>query len=108
MIKNEVEQPIFSLLAQEDDFAELVEMFVSELPSRIDNVVAAFENGDRETLRRLAHQLKGAVGSYGFQEVTPFAAALETESTTGEISTLRKCVEDLALVCRRVRAGVPR
>jgi HPt (histidine-containing phosphotransfer) domain-containing protein len=70
-------ESIYSTFRDDPELGELVEMFVAEMPNRIAELQAAIASGERELARRLAHQLKGAAGSYGFGQVTPFAASLE-------------------------------
>ena len=70
-------QALFSTLAEDPDLAEIVEMFVDEMPERIENILNCFESEDWEGLRRASHQLKGAAGSYGFATITPCAGILE-------------------------------
>ncbi|SEL51990.1 Hpt domain-containing protein [Halomonas daqiaonensis] len=83
---------------------ELVAGFVERLPATIEGLRTALEQGDLEGLRRLAHQLKGAAGGYGFMPVSRDAAALETavrsEAAPGELTT---ALERLVHTCSRVR-----
>jgi HPt (histidine-containing phosphotransfer) domain-containing protein len=67
----------YSTLGTDPDLHELVEEYVNEMPDRMAALGAAFKSGDLELLRRNAHQMKGAAGSYGFGQVTPYAAALD-------------------------------
>ena len=99
---------IHSTMGGDPDFAELVEMYVEEMPERIAALQQAFDNRDMENLSRAAHQMKGAAGSYGFDSVTPLAAALEAsvrDDTPEE--DLLKTLNVLLGVCRRIRAGSP-
>jgi HPt (histidine-containing phosphotransfer) domain-containing protein len=64
--------------------AELVEMFVDELPDRIEHLQQLLATADWDALGRLAHQMKGACGSYGFDQLTPLAARVEQASRDGE------------------------
>lgn len=101
-------QYVYSSLGDDPDLGELVELFVSEMPVRITTLQSQFEQSDWEELRRTAHQLKGAAGSYGFEQVTPYAARLETacrESKGDE--EIRKAYDGLVGICGRTRAGVP-
>jgi histidine phosphotransfer protein HptB len=68
--------PIYSSLADDPDLGELVEMFVQEMPDRINTLKTQAQSRDWEQLARTAHQLKGAAGSYGFDAVTPCAEQL--------------------------------
>ena len=72
------EAVLYSEFGVDSDLAELVKMFVEEMPDRIEALRKAFNGDEREPLQRLAHQLKGSSGSYGFHQLTPHAARLET------------------------------
>jgi HPt (histidine-containing phosphotransfer) domain-containing protein len=99
--------PIYSPLAEDPDLREIVAQFVAEIPDRQATLAASFEQGDAELLARTAHQLKGAVGSYGFEAAAPYAAALEA-ALRGEQS--RHAVEarlrELHAALGLLRAGV--
>ena len=69
--------PIRSALADDPDLAPLVEMFVAEMPQRVETLQGFKAAEDWQGVARIAHQLKGAAGSYGFHELTPYAARLE-------------------------------
>ncbi len=103
-------QLLYSSLASDPDLAELVEIFVESLPERVESLRQAFEQGDWETLRRTAHQLKGAAGSYGFDPLSPSAAQLEQSVASGpeqDVEAIRQALEELLDLCSRVRAGTP-
>lgn len=72
-----IEGRVLSSLADDPDLRELVEMYVTEMPQRIQGLVDAVQCKDWERLGSLAHQIKGSAGSYGFQQITDFAAVLE-------------------------------
>jgi HPt (histidine-containing phosphotransfer) domain-containing protein len=67
------------------EFEELKREFLNEADEKIREVRTALEREfppSREDLERmiyLAHQLKGAGGSYGFQVISTESAALESE-----------------------------
>lgn len=97
---------VFSALAGDPELRELVALFAQEMPQRIRRLAEAFDSGDSETVGRLAHQLKGAAGSYGFHQITPYAARLETAVKAGETKAhVRRALDDLVALCSRVRAG---
>lgn len=99
---------LYSDFGGDADLGDLVEMFVSEIPDRIQSMLQAAEAADWEQLGRVAHQIKGAAGSYGFGGVTPIAADLERacrESGTAE--AIRQGLEELVDMCRRMRGGLP-
>jgi CheY-like chemotaxis protein/HPt (histidine-containing phosphotransfer) domain-containing protein len=62
---------------KDESFAQLVELFVRELGEDLASLRALFVEDKRSDLGRLAHQLKGSCGSYGFPELSRRAAELE-------------------------------
>ncbi len=102
--------PLFySTLADDPDLAEIVEMFVHEMPGRVANLVARHQAGELHELERAAHQIKGAAGSYGFNQLTPAAAQLEaTLKQHRPEAEIRQALEELTKMCQSVRAGTPR
>src|SRR5688500_2289889 len=101
----DVEEWFVSTLADDPDLGEIVELFVTELPGRIAQLADCLAGGDWETLKRYAHQMKGAAGSYGFHQLTPAAARLETAASLAEDEqATRAALEELTSLCQRVRA----
>jgi histidine phosphotransfer protein HptB len=105
---NEIEL-LFSTLGGDPELATLVEMFVDELPRRVQAMRDCLQAADLDGLQRAAHQLKGAAGSYGFHEITDEAAHLEraVRERRGD-QDIAAAVESLAAICSRARAGTPR
>ena len=99
---------IYSSLGTDPDLGEIVDMFVDEIPDRVGALQRLFESGDREALRRTAHQLKGAAGSYGFDQLTPYAARLEglVQDNNPEEEILQ-ALDVLVAICQKVKAGAP-
>jgi histidine phosphotransfer protein HptB len=107
-LPNEPAGLLYSVLADDPDLAEIVALFVQEMPERIARLLDRFRESDREGLRRVAHQLKGAAGSYGFTPISPAAARLEdgiVQSRSEE--EIRQALDELIDLCRRTRAGAP-
>ena len=101
--------PLYSTLAEDPDLEAIVEMFVDEMPGRVDNLIRFLNSGDWEQLRRVAHQLKGAAGSYGFAPITSGAARLEDAIRQSRPEEdLRRACDELVELCRQARAGTPR
>lgn len=100
------QSPIYSDMASDPDLAELVEIFVGELPERWGRVEACVAERDMVGLGRVAHQLKGAAGSYGFHCITDAAAGVEhgVKKNLPESEVLAM-VRELLDLCKRARAG---
>ncbi len=102
------EQPIYSDLGDDERLCDLVEMFVDEMPQRIGQLKKAFDAEDCQEIGRLAHQMKGSVGSYGFHQLTDYAARLERAVIDAEPrQTIGEILSELSDACARVRTGVP-
>ena len=100
--------PIYSSLATDPDLEEIVQMFVEEMPDRTAAVVERFEASDWDGLRRLAHQLKGSAGSYGYTPISRCAAELERTLNQGEPEpAIHEAVDSLIAMCGRAAAGHP-
>ena len=100
---------VYSRLAGDPDLGEIVDLFVSEMSERVATLLDQLQAQDWESLRRTAHQLKGAAGSYGFDSISPCAGKVESAIRDGE-SEQRICttVEELVDLCNRTRCGLPR
>jgi HPt (histidine-containing phosphotransfer) domain-containing protein len=98
--------PLYSTLGTDPELAEIVAMFVEEMPGRIANFLSLFDHGPTEELRRAAHQLKGAAGSYGFETITVAAARLEDAIKTSKPQTeVRQTLDALVDLCQRAQVG---
>lgn len=64
---------ILSDFAEDPDLAEVIHEFVAGLPAQMEQMRVALANGYFEELQRLAHQLRGAGGSYGYPTLTDVA-----------------------------------
>jgi HPt (histidine-containing phosphotransfer) domain-containing protein len=105
---NDSSEAIHSSLADDEDLGEIVDLFVAEMPDRVERLLGYAELRDWAELERLAHQLKGAAGSYGFEPITPAAARVEAAvRDEWPEEQLRAALSDLVQLCQRMRAGLP-
>ncbi|MEK6701417.1 MAG: Hpt domain-containing protein [Planctomycetota bacterium] len=105
--------PLISEFAGDPEMAELVESFASDLPSRIDAIIAAIKSQSVTDLKRLAHQLKGSAGGYGFQTLGASACKVEqglaksTAPANEAIAAVDKDVRALVDLCYRASLTAP-
>jgi HPt (histidine-containing phosphotransfer) domain-containing protein len=96
----------FSPLADEPDLAELVSMFVSDLPDRVAELRRYAGYEDWSEVRRLAHQLKGAGGSYGFPHLSRACEHVETAAKRSDVAcAIGPALDSLAAACAAARPG---
>ena len=96
---------LYSSLAGDPDLGEIVDLFVDEMPERVEHLSQCLATGDWDQLRRYAHQMKGACGSYGFHQLTGPASRLEVAARDRhEEQAIREAVDELVGLCQRVRS----
>ena len=99
------DERLISDMADDEDMAALVEQFVATVPERIGALRAASVTGDRSCLTRLAHQLKGAAGGYGFPRISEAASALEAACAVGHADATASALEQLVRLMSRTQTG---
>lgn len=102
-------EPLFSVYENDPDVGEIVAVFVAEMPDRKDELVRAANAGDADEAARIAHQLKGASGGYGFGPLGEIAASAEhalidlQQSGNHDASAVYAAAASLIDACDRVR-----
>lgn len=100
---------IRSAFWDDEDMRDLIELFVSELGTRIDDLTVAWERGHADQIRQVAHQLSGASVGYGFESIGEAAESLELSiralSNPEDLSSTEGAFRDLIDLCRRAMAG---
>lgn len=66
----------------EADFEPLLPKFMTNRKKEVVTMREALAQHDFETVRKIAHGMKGAGGSYGFDQVTAMAATIEQAAKT--------------------------
>lgn len=102
--------PVVSELAGDPDMAELVELFVAEMPARLSALENAWATGKADAVSRLAHQLRGAAAGYGFPVIGRSAERLELDlkqlasaAPDPDLARVKAQFEELIDLCARVR-----
>ena len=71
---------LYSELHNDPELAELIVAFTAGLPAKITRIEHAHASGALPDLARLAHQLKGAAGGYGYPSISSAARDVEQHS----------------------------
>ena len=69
----------------EDDFAELIDLFISSAPASIDDMKSALEKFDAKALAMAAHTLKGSCSNWGPSPLREICAEIEIMGRIGRI-----------------------
>jgi HPt (histidine-containing phosphotransfer) domain-containing protein len=95
---------LHSTYAHEPEMAEVLALYVAQLPGQVRQLHALLNSQRLGELRRLVHQIKGSAGGYGFMCITDAAASAEwlldnsasidrVPRAIGELSDLMRSVE---------------
>jgi len=90
----------------EEFFAELVDMFVSDVPAQLDALTQALDQGDAALASRMAHTLKGTAATFGATQMVERAAAIDQASRASLIDQARGLLAAFRAECERVRAAL--
>lgn len=86
--------------------APLVKKFVSNLNPKIEQLNECLISNRLDDLAKLAHQLKGSGGGYGFPSISEAAKHVETQAKAEpDIEKIQAVVAELTDLCRQAIAG---
>ena len=85
------------------EIADLIQAFMHAMRSRTDTLAQALHARDYEAIRTLGHQMNGEGGTFGFDAISTFGAALEQAASREDDQTVRKTVEELISYLKRVQ-----
>ena len=98
--------PVVSRLAEHPRLQAAVEKFADRLPGQLDAMETAWKAQDYKTLAELAHWLKGAGGTVGYDVFTEPAKNLETLAKAEMEDGMNEVIGELRdLASRLVRPG---
>ena len=100
---------IYSEFGGDPDMADLVELYVDEMPEKVTTIQELAAAKDWDSIRRIAHQLKGSAGGYGFQPITEGAFRVEhAVKEDGSEEDILEALDELLDMCNRLRCGSQR
>lgn len=94
---------IMSSLTEDSDYKQTIEMFVSELPERINSLQKTLEQGQFKAFAKQVHALKGLGGFAGFPIYTEKAKDIEGNIRADKIDEIRQQVNDLIRLCNKTK-----
>lgn len=80
---------------EEEEYLELVELFVETGRSDIDKLQTAIEQGDAEQAAAALHSLKGAAGNMGLMELNEIAKEIEMKARDNQLEGMAGSVQAL-------------
>jgi CheY-like chemotaxis protein len=97
--------PLRSAYAEDPDLAPILVDFVEGLAGQVERMRLALGGGAYEELKRQAHQLKGAGGSYGYPSLTDTAKRLEEAAKAHDTEAAGMALGRLAALCDAIVRG---
>ena len=96
---------IRSEFADDLGIAGILKDFVAELPATVSAMRQALAHCHHAELHRLAHQLKGAGGGYGYPALTDAAKVIEETAKAEDTEAATLAIRRLTSLCEAVRVG---
>jgi HPt (histidine-containing phosphotransfer) domain-containing protein len=81
---------------EEDEFRELVELFMETGQDDYEGLKNALASGDAETVAQHAHTLAGASGNLGLMELHAVAKGIELAALENRLSDIDAPVDEMA------------
>ena len=91
-----------------DVLAEVLELFLQDVPRRIEKLRAAYDASDAVELHRAAHSLKGSAGNIGAQALYGVCRQLDEKGRAGDLADAKPLVEALVAEYARVEVAIGR
>ena len=90
----------FSKLAEnigleDDEFMELVELFVETSTSHLESLQSAIDKGNTQQAVEAAHYVKGAAGNLGFTGIYDLAKAIEEKARQNSFEGASKALKTI-------------
>lgn len=96
---------LLSTYCDDPDIAPIIHQFVGNLAGQLDAMRHALAKSEYECLCRLAHRLKGAGGSYGFQSLTDAGKLLEEAAKRHDGDAAIAMIEKIASLVHSIENG---
>ena len=99
-------EAISSQFANDSDLAGILDEFVAALPGKVRAMRQALAGNGMPELARMAHQLKGAGGGYGYPSLTDCARTLEEAAKAQDVEAAGLRLSDLTRLCQAIARGL--
>jgi HPt (histidine-containing phosphotransfer) domain-containing protein len=91
-----------------DVLAEIFNLFLDEVPKRIDVLRSAVKSGDAAKVQRAAHSLKGSSGNIGARAMHDVCRQLDERAKDGDLDTLQPLLDALVSEYQKVETEIRR
>lgn len=84
----------------------IVEVFLSQLPRRLESIEASLRSGDASALAEAAHALKGSVANFSNGHVYRLSSRIEELARSGEVNEAEAAVASLRTAAVEIEGGL--
>lgn len=89
-----------------DVLAEVLELFLQDVPRRIERLRASCAAGDAAELHKTAHSLKGSAGNIGARAMLAICRQLDDPGRVGDLTEAKRLVDALEAEFARVEVAL--
>jgi HPt (histidine-containing phosphotransfer) domain-containing protein len=102
------EGPLLSLYAEDETIADILPVFLQNLPRYLGDLATRIESRDWTGAARICHDLKGTAGGYGYPQISEATRKLESLLRAGVTDPGEPALElaHITRLCGRARAAV--
>jgi HPt (histidine-containing phosphotransfer) domain-containing protein len=94
-----VESPVISgqvRAVRPKAWAQLVGMYLQDLPHQLDSMRLALESNDFKTIKQHSHRIKGTSGTYRLDSIFKIASAIEQLANKGDADGISSALEQIS------------
>ncbi len=91
---------------EEDEYMELVDLFMQSGKADYDRLTQAIAEGDKEVVMRTAHTLAGASGNLGIMEIHKIAKEIELTADSGALDGLAEIAMKINQYFEQIRLSI--
>lgn len=99
--------PIIStILNDEPEYADLIEIFVDRLPPTVTKVKQLFTEKNWSQFRKEIHDLKGMGGGYGYPMLTELASEIGVQLINDDFEAVQRLLQEMEAISERIVIGM--
>ena len=89
-----------------DVLKEVLQLFLDDVPARVERLRSAWQSGDAVAVQRAAHSLKGSAGNIGATDLLGVCRQLDELGRAGDLSNAAPLVTALDAEFARVQSEI--
>ena len=89
-----------------DVLKEVLQLFLDDVPARVERLRSAWQSGDAVAVQRAAHSLKGSAGNIGATDLLGVCRQLDELGRAGDLSNAAPLVTTLDAEFARVQSEI--